>query len=69
MTGETRDPLGPAAATASYGVPVSAGRRARTQVAPTAAAPDDADEWSESDAVRVVDLIARGNAERVYALG
>ncbi|BBZ16502.1 hypothetical protein MGAD_08370 [Mycolicibacterium gadium] len=29
----------------------------------------DAGEWSESDAVRVVDLIARGNAERVYALG
>lgn len=29
----------------------------------------DAGEWSESDAMRVVDLIARGNAERVYALG
>jgi len=29
----------------------------------------DADEWAESDAIRVVDLIARGNAERVYQLG
>ena len=29
----------------------------------------DADEWSESDAIRVVDLIARGNAQRVYGLG
>ncbi|MGZ5394283.1 MAG: hypothetical protein ACXWEI_02080 [Mycobacterium sp.] len=29
----------------------------------------NADEWSESDALRVVDLIARGNAQRVYALG
>jgi uncharacterized protein len=29
----------------------------------------NADQWSESDAMRVVDLIARGNAERVYALG
>ena len=28
----------------------------------------DADEWSESDAIRVVDLIARGNAQRVYGL-
>ncbi len=28
----------------------------------------DADEWSESDAMRVVDLIARDNAQRVYAL-
>ena len=29
----------------------------------------DADEWSEADAIRVVDLIARGNAQRVYGLG
>jgi uncharacterized protein len=29
----------------------------------------NADEWSGSDAMRVVDLIARGNAQRVYALG
>jgi hypothetical protein len=29
----------------------------------------DADEWSERDAIRVVDLIARENARRVYALG
>ena len=29
----------------------------------------DADEWSEADAVRVVDLIAHGNAGRVYELG
>ncbi len=29
----------------------------------------DADEWSETDAIRVVDLIARGNAQRVYGLG
>ncbi len=29
----------------------------------------DADEWSEADAIRVVDLIARGNARRVYRLG
>jgi len=29
----------------------------------------DADEWSEHDAIRVVDLIARDNARRVYALG
>lgn len=29
----------------------------------------DTGEWSESDAVRVVDLMARANAERVYALG
>ena len=28
----------------------------------------DAREWSEADAVRVVDLIAHGNANRVYAL-
>lgn len=28
----------------------------------------DADEWSERDAIRVVDLIARDNARRVYAL-
>lgn len=28
-----------------------------------------ADEWSEADAIRVVDLIASGNARRVYALG
>ena len=28
----------------------------------------DAGEWSESDAIRVVDLIARGNAQRVYRL-
>ena len=28
----------------------------------------DADEWSEADAVRVVDLIARENAQRIYAL-
>lgn len=28
----------------------------------------DADEWSESDAIRVVDLIAHRNAERVYRL-
>jgi len=29
----------------------------------------DADEWSQTDAVRVVDLIAHGNAGRVYELG
>ena len=29
----------------------------------------DADEWSEFDAIRVVDLIAGDNARRVYALG
>jgi uncharacterized protein len=29
----------------------------------------DADEWSEADASRVVDLIANGNARRVYRLG
>jgi len=29
----------------------------------------DAGEWSEADAIRVVDLIARDNAQRVYALG
>ncbi len=29
----------------------------------------DADEWSERDAVRVADLIAQGNARRVYRLG
>lgn len=29
----------------------------------------DADEWSEPDAIRVVDLIARDNARRVYGLG
>ena len=28
----------------------------------------DADEWSERDAIRVVDLIARRNAQRVYGL-
>ena len=28
----------------------------------------DAGEWSEADAVRVVDLIARDNARRVYGL-
>lgn len=28
----------------------------------------DADEWSEADAIRVIDLIARGNARRVYRL-
>jgi uncharacterized protein len=28
----------------------------------------DADEWSEADAIRVIDLIARENAERVYGL-
>jgi len=28
----------------------------------------DADEWSESNAIRVVDLIARGNAQRLYGL-
>jgi predicted TIM-barrel fold metal-dependent hydrolase len=28
----------------------------------------DADEWSEADAIRVVDLIASGNARRVYGL-
>ena len=28
----------------------------------------DADEWSEPDAIRIVDLIARGNAQRVYGL-
>ncbi len=28
----------------------------------------DADEWSEADAIRVVDLIARDNARRVYSL-
>ena len=29
----------------------------------------DADEWSQTDAVRVADLIAHGNAGRVYGLG
>ncbi|PRI13692.1 amidohydrolase family protein [Mycobacterium shigaense] len=29
----------------------------------------DSDEWSEADAVRVVDLIAHGNAARIYRLG
>ena len=29
----------------------------------------DTDEWSERDAVRVADLIAQGNARRVYRLG
>ena len=29
----------------------------------------DADEWSEADAMRVVDLIAHHNARRVYELG
>jgi predicted TIM-barrel fold metal-dependent hydrolase len=29
----------------------------------------ESDEWSESDAIRVVDLIAHGNAARVYRLG
>jgi hypothetical protein len=29
----------------------------------------DTDEWSEADAIRVVDLIARENARRVYRLG
>jgi uncharacterized protein len=29
----------------------------------------DADKWSEADAIRVVDLIANGNARRVYRLG
>ncbi len=29
----------------------------------------DADEWSEADAIRVVDLIAHHNARRVYELG
>ncbi|MCH9667577.1 MAG: amidohydrolase family protein [Actinomycetia bacterium] len=29
----------------------------------------DADEWSEADAVRIVDMIAHGNARRVYQLG
>ena len=29
----------------------------------------DTDEWSEPDAIRVVDLIAHGNAQRVYGLG
>jgi uncharacterized protein len=28
----------------------------------------NADEWSESDAMRVADLIARDNARRVYPL-
>jgi hypothetical protein len=28
----------------------------------------DADEWSEADAIRVVGLIARANAARVYRL-
>ena len=28
----------------------------------------DADEWSEPDAIRVADLIAYGNARRVYEL-
>jgi uncharacterized protein len=28
----------------------------------------DADEWSEHDAVRVIDLIAYDNARRVYEL-
>jgi predicted TIM-barrel fold metal-dependent hydrolase len=28
----------------------------------------DADEWSETDAIRVIDLIAHGNARRVYGL-
>ena len=29
----------------------------------------DADDWSEPDAIRVVDLIAHGTARRVYRLG
>jgi hypothetical protein len=29
----------------------------------------DAGEWSERDAIRVVDLIAHENARRVYRLG
>lgn len=29
----------------------------------------EADQWSESDAIRVIDLIAHGNARRVYGLG
>jgi predicted TIM-barrel fold metal-dependent hydrolase len=29
----------------------------------------DADEWSEADAIRVVDMIGSGNARRVYRLG
>jgi hypothetical protein len=29
---------------------------------------DDGD-WSASDAMRVVDLVARGNAARIYRLG
>jgi uncharacterized protein len=29
----------------------------------------DADEWSEPDAIRIVDLIAHGNAQTVYELG
>jgi predicted TIM-barrel fold metal-dependent hydrolase len=28
----------------------------------------DSDEWSEADAIRVVDLVARGNAARIYRL-
>lgn len=28
----------------------------------------DADDWSERDAIRVVDLIAHRNAERIYEL-
>lgn len=40
----------------------------RTGIAATLGAFVDADEWSETDAIRVVDLIARENARRVYAL-
>lgn len=29
----------------------------------------DRDDWSEPDAIRVVDLIARENAARIYDLG
>jgi hypothetical protein len=28
----------------------------------------DADEWSEADAMRVIDLVAHENAKRVYEL-
>ncbi|PRC48610.1 amidohydrolase, partial [Mycobacterium sp. ITM-2017-0098] len=40
----------------------------RTGIAATLQRFVDADEWSEADAIRVVDLIAADNARRVYAL-
>ena len=41
----------------------------RTGIATTVGRFVEADEWSCADAVRVVDLIAHGNARRVYQLG